>query len=204
MSRICLARAAGGATPYAAIADAIATGGFDPADVLVPPGLHASAAEPLLQAGIPVLLEKPLAADSAQCDALPAVFADPRVAPIRCDIRDPVSVAAAIGPAKTVINLTHGRGAEIVASACDAPGAKGRAFNVVDEVRATIRQYVTDIGATLGRPLRFYPQSPIRLWFIDMTPAFDVTDTRQALGWAPVANPAAGFGCAFAVQVLPE
>ncbi len=179
MSRICLARAAGGATPYAAIADATATGCFDRAHVLVPPGLHASAAEPLLLAGIPVLLEKPRAADSAQCDA---------------------------------------------------PGAERRAFNVVDEVRATIRHYVTDIGTTMGRPSRFYPQSPIRLWLVDMATwlvnratgremamparrdflscgmasAFDVTDTKQALGWAPVANPAAGFGCAFAVQVLPE
>ena len=67
---VSLARAAGGATPYASVAEAIAAGGFDRAHVLVPPDLHASAAEPLLRAGIPVLLEKPLAADSTQCAAL--------------------------------------------------------------------------------------------------------------------------------------
>ena len=71
-----LARAAGGAVPYASIAEAIAAGGFDRAHVLVPPDLHASTAEPLLRAGIPVLLEKPLAADSAQCDALLAAAAE--------------------------------------------------------------------------------------------------------------------------------
>ena len=65
-----LARATGAGATYGSVAEAIAAGGFDRAHVLVPPDLHASTAEPLLRAGIPVLLEKPLAVDSAQCAAL--------------------------------------------------------------------------------------------------------------------------------------
>lgn len=294
---------------------------------------------------------------------LPAVFADPRVALHRGDIRDPAAVARAIGPARVVINLAHGGGgadfeavrramvggAETVARACqqagvarlvhvgsiaslylgpdagtitgatppdpreaergdyarakvladrmllelhareglkvvilrpgvvvgeggpplhsglglfnndqhcigwndgrnklpfvlvedvasacvracDAPGVEGRAFNIVGEVRPSARQYIADMGAALGRPWRFHPQSPTRLWLVDlvkwlikratgravamparrdflsrgMAAPFDVTDAKQALGWAPVADPAVFHARAIAVQVPPE
>lgn len=70
-----LARAAGGAAVHASVADALAAGGFERAHVLVPPQLHASVALPLLEAGKAVLLEKPLAADSAACAGLLAAAA---------------------------------------------------------------------------------------------------------------------------------
>jgi len=64
-----LAQAAG-ATAYASVAAAQAAGGFDRAHVLTPPPTHAEAALPLLEAGIHVLAEKPLATTSAECAAL--------------------------------------------------------------------------------------------------------------------------------------
>ena len=65
-----------GASAHASIGDALADGGgFDRAHVLVPPNLHAATALPLLQAGKPVLLEKPLATTAAECDGLLAASA---------------------------------------------------------------------------------------------------------------------------------
>lgn len=55
---------------FTSIDQALETDTFDRAHVLVPPDLHASAATLLLAAGKPVLLEKPLAANRSQCDAL--------------------------------------------------------------------------------------------------------------------------------------
>ncbi len=65
-----LAEAAGGAAVHASAAAALSAGGFDAAHVLVPPDIHRDAALPFLEAGIPVLLEKPLAVASAECGAL--------------------------------------------------------------------------------------------------------------------------------------
>ena len=45
-------------------------GKVDVAHVLVPPNLHRRVAEPLLQAGLHVLLEKPMAETPADCAAL--------------------------------------------------------------------------------------------------------------------------------------
>ena len=59
-----------GVATHASIADALAAGGFDRAHVLVPPDRHEEAATPLLAAGIPVLLEKPLAATGAAAERL--------------------------------------------------------------------------------------------------------------------------------------
>jgi nucleoside-diphosphate-sugar epimerase/predicted dehydrogenase len=62
--------------PVVAVVDAhgvpaaLAAGGFDRAHVLVPPPAHAEVAPPLLEAGIHVLVEAPLAASSAGCAAL--------------------------------------------------------------------------------------------------------------------------------------
>lgn len=65
-----LAEAAGGAAAHASAAEALAAGGIDAAHILVPPDIHQAAALPFLEAGIPVLLEKPLAVSGAQCEAL--------------------------------------------------------------------------------------------------------------------------------------
>lgn len=64
-----LARASG-ASAYASVATALAGGGFDRAHVLTPPPSHAETARPLLEAGIHVLVEKPLAVSSEECTAL--------------------------------------------------------------------------------------------------------------------------------------
>jgi predicted dehydrogenase len=55
---------------YRSIDEAIAAGNIGAAHVLTPPDRHQETALPFLKAGIPVLLEKPLAASAAQCDAL--------------------------------------------------------------------------------------------------------------------------------------
>lgn len=55
---------------HATTAEALAEGGIDAAHVLVPPGLHAEVSRPLLDAGIPLLVEKPLAATAAECESL--------------------------------------------------------------------------------------------------------------------------------------
>jgi len=51
---------------------ALAADALDRAHVLVPPDLHAAAALPVIAAGRPVLVEKPLAADSSACAAMRA------------------------------------------------------------------------------------------------------------------------------------
>ena len=56
------ARALAGSAPvFASVAEAVAAKAFDRAHVLVPPDKHEAVGLELLQAGIPVLLEKPLA-----------------------------------------------------------------------------------------------------------------------------------------------
>jgi predicted dehydrogenase/nucleoside-diphosphate-sugar epimerase len=55
---------------YGSINEAISAGGIGAAHVLTPPDRHAETALPFLRAGIPVLLEKPLAVSTAQCREL--------------------------------------------------------------------------------------------------------------------------------------
>ncbi|HEX3486866.1 MAG TPA: Gfo/Idh/MocA family oxidoreductase, partial [Micropepsaceae bacterium] len=55
---------------FGSIEEALASGEVDRVHVLTPPGLHAQTARPFLQAGIPVFLEKPLAVNSSECEAL--------------------------------------------------------------------------------------------------------------------------------------
>ena len=50
--------------------EAIASGEVDCVHVLTPPDLHAETAMPFLQARIPVLIEKPLAATAVECESL--------------------------------------------------------------------------------------------------------------------------------------
>lgn len=65
-----LAAATGGAAVHASAEAALAAGGIDAAHVLVPPDIHRDAALPFLEAGVPVLIEKPLAVSGEQCRAL--------------------------------------------------------------------------------------------------------------------------------------
>lgn len=62
--------AAFGATAHASAEEALAAGGIGAAHVLVPPDLHRAVAAPLLAAGLPVLLEKPLATSAGECAEL--------------------------------------------------------------------------------------------------------------------------------------
>ena len=55
---------------FASIEEALASGSFSRAHVLVPPDLHAATALPLVRAGKAVLIEKPIATDSAACQEL--------------------------------------------------------------------------------------------------------------------------------------
>lgn len=55
---------------FTSIDDALAADTFDCAHVLVPPPLHCDVALPILAAGKPVFLEKPLATSDADCHAL--------------------------------------------------------------------------------------------------------------------------------------
>lgn len=112
-----------------------------------------------------------------------------------------------------------------IVSACAAPAIGGRAFNLVGDVRLDARDYTSALAAALGRPLRFHPQSPYRLWLIERgkwlikrlggrraaAPAlrdllsrglradFDCTDAKRALDWHPVADREAFLAEAFAI-----
>lgn len=55
---------------FAAAEEALRSGQVDAAHVLVPPDIHAAAARPFLDAGLPTLVEKPLATSSAECGGL--------------------------------------------------------------------------------------------------------------------------------------
>jgi nucleoside-diphosphate-sugar epimerase/predicted dehydrogenase len=66
------ALAPSGAAVFTSLDAALAAKAFDRAHVLVPPDHHESVSLPLLAAGIPVLLEKPLAATGAASDRLVA------------------------------------------------------------------------------------------------------------------------------------
>ena len=69
-----------GAAVFADVAAALDANAFDRAHVLVPPDLHARVAEPILRAGKPVLLEKPLAATGEGCTELLAAAETGRAA----------------------------------------------------------------------------------------------------------------------------
>lgn len=68
-----LARLCPGAVVFGSVAAALAANAFDRAHVLVPPELHAPIAIKLLEAGKPVLVEKPFAATGTECAALTAL-----------------------------------------------------------------------------------------------------------------------------------
>ena len=55
---------------FGSVEEAIGSGEIDCAHVLTPPDRHMQAALPLLKAGIPALIEKPMAAGTAECEAL--------------------------------------------------------------------------------------------------------------------------------------
>ncbi len=67
--------AARGAKAFASLADAVAAGAIDRVHALVPPDLHYAVGKQAIEAGLPVLLEKPICVDSAQAKELIALAA---------------------------------------------------------------------------------------------------------------------------------
>ncbi len=65
-----LGRQVGGAATYASVEALLKAGKPDAAHVLTPPPLHAETAIPLLEAGVDVLVEKPMAASAEECRAM--------------------------------------------------------------------------------------------------------------------------------------
>jgi predicted dehydrogenase len=65
-----LARKSGARKVFASVEEALADESFDRAHVLVPPEMRPQATLPLLAAGKPILLEQPVATDSAACNAM--------------------------------------------------------------------------------------------------------------------------------------
>jgi predicted dehydrogenase/nucleoside-diphosphate-sugar epimerase len=105
--------------------------------------------------------------------------------------------------------------ADAIARALDADGVVGHCYNIVGDVRLTAREYVDALRHTLGRPLRYYPQSVAKLFAIELvkwsvkrvtgrpglTPPslrdlrsrglraqFDCADAKRDLGWQPTAD----------------
>lgn len=105
--------------------------------------------------------------------------------------------------------------AEAICLALRSEVAVGRIYNVVGEVRLTAREYIEELGAALGRPLRFHPRRAFRIQAIEagkwvvkrlagrrdarlpsyrqlrslgMRARFDCEDIQRDLGWRPVAD----------------
>lgn len=64
-----------GARPYASLEAMLASESLDAVHILLPPHLHYQAARTVIEAGVNVLLEKPMCASAAQCDELIALAA---------------------------------------------------------------------------------------------------------------------------------
>jgi predicted dehydrogenase/nucleoside-diphosphate-sugar epimerase len=104
--------------------------------------------------------------------------------------------------------------AEAVFRACDASNVAGQTYNLVGDVRLSAREYLAELSRVTRRPLRFHPQSPMRLWVEELgkwglkvaigrkasrptrrdflsrglTAKFVCDDAKRALGWSPVAD----------------
>jgi predicted dehydrogenase/nucleoside-diphosphate-sugar epimerase len=116
--------------------------------------------------------------------------------------------------------------AAAVLAAIRAAGIDGRCYNLVGDVRPDARAYVAALAQALGRPLRYHPQSPTRLWLEDLgkwaikratgrrvpapsrrdflsrglTATFDCADAKRDLGWRPEADPDRFFARAVRVH----
>lgn len=74
--------------------------------------------------------------------------------------------------------------AAAVALAGRAAKVDGRCYNLAGLVRPSAREYLALLADTLGRPLRFHPSFPLRLWLEDMAKG-----TVKAMGGRPPAWP---------------
>jgi predicted dehydrogenase/nucleoside-diphosphate-sugar epimerase len=103
--------------------------------------------------------------------------------------------------------------ARAIVQAMRAEGIEGKSYNLVGDQRPTAREYVNELAAVLGRPLRFYPQSVLKLQLIEigkwiikratgrrdapfpsyrdlksrgLVAPFDTSDVKRDLGWLPI------------------
>ncbi len=117
--------------------------------------------------------------------------------------------------------------ATAILAAAAAPRIEGRCYNLAGDVRPCARDYIADLARALRRPLRFHPQSPERLWLVElgkwavkraggrrppwpslrdlrsrgMAARFDCADAKRDLGWMPVADPVVFHAQAIAPHV---
>jgi nucleoside-diphosphate-sugar epimerase len=104
--------------------------------------------------------------------------------------------------------------AKAIVAACMRPSAIGKSFNLVGDFRPSARDYLSELGGVLQRPLRFHAKSPYGLYLNELAkwgvkrlggrnvplPAlrdivsrglrasFDCSDAKSELGWKPVSD----------------
>jgi predicted dehydrogenase/nucleoside-diphosphate-sugar epimerase len=105
--------------------------------------------------------------------------------------------------------------ADAIVGALDAPDARGKAYNLVGDVRPTAKEFVKSIADATRRPIKFHPQSvdwlhaaEVFKWGIKratgrsvpppshrdlvsrgLNAQFDCSDAKRDLNWRPVADP---------------
>jgi nucleoside-diphosphate-sugar epimerase/predicted dehydrogenase len=102
--------------------------------------------------------------------------------------------------------------AAAIFQAMTVPGIEGKAYNLIGDQRPSAQQYMNELAKALGRPLRFYPQSVLKLQLIDigkwiikratgrrdapfpsyrdlksrgLVASFDTSDAKRDLQWQP-------------------
>lgn len=104
--------------------------------------------------------------------------------------------------------------AAAVVKAADATAIDGKAYNLVGDVRLSAREYIEELAQITGRPLRYHPQSVLKLYAIEtakavikkltgrtdpwpalrdlksrgMPAVFDCADAKRDLGWVPASD----------------
>jgi len=105
--------------------------------------------------------------------------------------------------------------ADAIWRATSAPSEiNGRCYNLVGDVRPSARDYLAMLATAQGRAFRYHPQSPTKLWILELGKAlvkrlssgkhtavgrrdilsrgmlaeFDCTDVKRDLGWVPVSD----------------
>lgn len=169
----------------------------------------------------------------AACDTLLFELAETRGLPV-CILRPGVVVGHGGIPAHTGVGFYNndqhcigwgsGRNplpfvladdvADAIVAACFASTPLERAYNLVGDVRLSARAYIEELGKALERPLRFHPQSTLKLWLVEtgkwmikraigrkaprptlhdfrsrtLVADFDCSDAKRDLGWIPEAD----------------
>lgn len=106
--------------------------------------------------------------------------------------------------------------ADAIVRACAAENILGRAYNLAGDVQPSAREFIAQLAAATGRPLRFHPQWPTQLWLEEVAKwlvkrvggravplpsrrdllsrglmaRLDCSDAKRDLGWTPVSDPA--------------